>query len=354
LGFSFRSKISFDTNVRKIGRLAAPRMLEVVFSQISKTVELYFSSIVSTASYTFYTFGNSLQLLPVGLFGTSIAKAALPTLAQEADDSEKFEYTLMKALKEMVFVIAPVATVLIVLRIPVVRLVYGTDIFTWEATVQTSLVLSAFAFGVVFQAANSLLARGFYALHNTKTPVSVSISAIILIIILDWIFIRVFHTQVWGLAAAFSIGSFLQAAVLFVLIEKRINGGFKLSRLLPFSKFLFSSLVSGTLMFVLLKFFDRSVWVKKLSFLTAIEATKYLPFEKFVLDTRYTVNLLILTAVTSFIGIVCYLVISYLLRTKELFTFASLIKRIILKKSVGAIPEKERETISPRPTEVES
>src|SRR3989344_4043160 len=81
LGFRFSFSLKLTDEVKKIGRLAAPRILETVALQISKVAELFFSSLVSTASYTYFTFGNTLQLLPVGLFGTSIAKAALPTLS---------------------------------------------------------------------------------------------------------------------------------------------------------------------------------------------------------------------------------------------------------------------------------
>src|SRR3990167_1794343 len=84
MGFRFTASLKLTPEVRKIAKLAAPRILETFFLQISKTAELFFSSLVSKAAYTYYTFGSSLQLVPVGLFGTSIAKAALPTLSRES------------------------------------------------------------------------------------------------------------------------------------------------------------------------------------------------------------------------------------------------------------------------------
>jgi putative peptidoglycan lipid II flippase len=349
LGFRFKFKINIDDNVKKIGRLAAPRVLEVAFLQIAKTVELYFSSIITVASYTYFTFGNTLQLLPVGLFGTSIAKAALPTLSRLSDDMEAFSKALFRSLFQMTFLITPLATFLIVLRIPIVRLVFGTDIFTWESTVQTSMVVSAFAFGVISQAAAALLARGFYALHNTKTPVIVSISTITLTILLDYIFIRVLHFPVWGLAAAFSTGSIIQALTLYYLLNRKIhNGRFKLSTVNPFLKHIVASLASGFVMYFILKFFDQSVWVKRLSFMRAIDITRNIQFQKFVLDTRYTGNLLILTGIVSLVGIVIYLLVSIILRTKEVSTYFNLLKRILIKREVGRISEKEKESIIPQ------
>src|SRR3972149_8324190 len=257
-GFRFKPKIEVNEDVRKIGRLAFPRLIETSFLQISKSAELFFASLISVPAYTYYTFGNTLQLLPIGLFGTSIAKAALPTLARQSDDLRKFKKTLLDALYQVVFLVLPVSAALIVLRVPIVRLVYGTDIFGWEATVQTGYVLSAFGVGIVFQSANAIMARGFYALHNTKTPVVISVGAIILTLILDYLFIRVFHFEVWGLAAALTIGVFVQSFFLFYLINKQF-GSFSLKLLKPFAKSTFASAFSGTFMYFMLKFFDRSV-----------------------------------------------------------------------------------------------
>jgi len=353
LGFRFKSGIEIDEGVKKIGRLALPRVIEVAFLQVAKTAELFFASLITTAAYTYYTFGNTLQLLPVGLFGTSIAKAALPTLSEKSDSRKDFARTLWKTLGEMCFALFPVATALVVLRIPVIRLVYGTDIFTWEATVQTGMVLSAFSLGIICQSVTALLARGFYALHNTKTPVAISIISIILTIILDFVFVRLIKTPVWGLAAAFSLGSSFQAGTLFYCLNKEINGKLSSAVFIPFLKYTTASLASGGVMFFILKFFDRSVWVKRLSFLTKLEAVKSLPFEKFVLDTRYTFNLLILTLIVGLVGILVYILVSYLLKTKELFTFWNLAKRIFLKKKLGKVTVSKEEPLSPPPLDSE-
>jgi len=346
LGFRFSLKITDKEGLKKIKDLAWPRLIEVSFLQISKFAELFFSSLISSAAYAYYTFGNTLQLLPVSLVGTSISKAALPNLADKADEREVFRLTLWKTFNEMVFLILPIAAILIVLRIPIVRLVYGTDIFDWEATVQTGMVLSAFAFGVVFQAVNSLLSRAFYAMHNTKTPVSISIATIFLVVFFDFVFIYILKLPAWGLAAAFSLGSFLQSVLLFYFLEKNLGGGFLSTNLyLLFKKFL-AALGSSLVMFFTLKFFDRSVWIKKLSFLGKIEAIQKLSFEKFVLDTRYTFNLLILTITVSFLGILVYLILSYILGNKELLTFTNLIKRILPIRKKLKISELGQETVN--------
>lgn len=350
LGFRFIPSIKLTSDVKKIGKLAAPRVLETLFLQISKTTELFFASLISTASYTYYTFGNTLQLVPVGLFGTSIAKAALPTLAAESDSPEKFKKTLLSALYDMSFFVIPMATFFIVLRVPIIRLIYGTDIFSWEATIQTGYVLSAFAVGIVTQSVASLLARSFYALHDTKTPVIISISSILLIISLDYIFVKIFGFDVWGLAAAYSVGSFVQAITLFYLINKKIGNGSFFGLLIPIIKSVSAALGSGMVMYFLLKFFDRWTWIKRITFISKIDIAKNIDFERFVLDTRYTANLLILTFIAALVGFLVYLGLAILFRSEEVWNFFNLVRRILIRR-VTPIPSKEQELLSPPTTD---
>jgi putative peptidoglycan lipid II flippase len=339
MGFRFSLKIKPNRGVKEIGRLALPRVVDLSFQQAAKTVELGLASLISTASYTYFYFANSLQLLPVNLFGTSLAKAAFPTLSSQEDDLEKFRKTLFSTLYQIIFLSLPLATALIVLRIPLVRLVFGTDIFDWEATVQTGMVLSAFAFGIVFQASYPLLARAFYALHDTRTPVAVSLMGVILMIGGDFILIKGFALPVWALAASFSFALGIQTLFLFYLLNKKINTTSALRVLLPIGKTILSSLLAGSVMYFLLKFFDRSVWVKRLSFLGE---TPNLPFESFVIDTRYTFNLLLLTLFVGAIGALVFLISAWILRSQELFVLVRMLRR---KRIPAPPPEPEPLTI---------
>jgi putative peptidoglycan lipid II flippase len=326
LGFKFNRSLKITPEVRRIARLSLPRIAEVSFLQVAKFVELTLASLISVPAYTYFTFGNTIQLLPVGLFGTSIAKAALPTLSAQSDDLPAFKKTLYETLNQVVFLMMPIVAFLIVARVPVVRLIFGTDIFTWNATVETSLVVSAFALGIFSQAANSILARSFYALHNTRTPVIVSVSTLTLNIVLDYLFVVVYKMPVWSLAFAFSLSSIIQSVLLFILITKRIHNGTKTALYLPILKSVLGGVISGSTMFFLLKFFDKSVWIKKLSFVTNLD----LPFDKFVLDTRYTVNLLILTIIVCVVGIFVYILVLKLLKSNELETFVNLFRRMLV------------------------
>jgi len=338
LGFRFVWKIDADPDVKKVGELAYPRVIDLAFDQGGKTVELFLSSIISQASYTYYIFANSLQLLPVTLFGTSLAKAVLPLLSRADGNLKEFRRVLLTAVFQAIFFTLPLAAALIVLRIPIVRLVYGTKIFDWEATVQTGMVLSVYAVGIVTQTLMSILARSFFALHDTKTPVKISFIGLALLITGDFLLVKGFGLPVWALAASFAFSTYIEAIILIILIHKRIGQIVNWSFIAHIFKVLISVVISGSAMFFLLKFFDRWYWIRQ---------TTSVPFQRFVLDTRYTGNLLILTLMVFVIGMAMYLGLSFLFKVPEAGYFLGVVKKLIVRKALPGIPTREQEPVSP-------
>ncbi len=347
LRLGFRPKLSLNLShpgVREIGRLALPRIVELSFLQIGKVAELFLASLVSTAAYTYYTFANSLALLPIGLFGISMAKASLPTLSYQSakGDFKQFSETLISLINQIVFFILPCAVFLLVLRIPIVRLVFGAARFTWASTVQTGYTLSAFCLGIFAQALIYPLTRAFWAFHDTKTPVKISMGAIALNIFLGGLFILVFKLQIWTLALSFSLASLIQMIFLFSFLSRRVPDLNKRKIMIPLLKITLSSFAAGGLMFFLLKILDRSAWDKRLSFLHWVGLKLPTTFDHFVLDTRYTFNLILLTALVGSIGLLTYILLVWLLKVEEVTLLKKLIDKI---KKPKVLPE----VITPSP-----
>lgn len=345
LGFRFSRKLEVTEDVKKISKLAGPRVIDLSFDQIGKSLELYIASFLSSASYAYFTFANTLQVLPVSLFGTSLAKAALPILSQNEDKPDAFRKIFLTTICQGIFLGVPMAASLIVLRIPVVRLVYGTDMFDWQATVETGTVLSVFATSIVFQILLAITVRSFFALHDTKTPVLISFIGLFILIVGNLILVFGLKLPVWALAASFSMGCFVEVIILFYLLNKRIGGLFSLETIKRVSKIIFSGLVSSGVMYVFLKFFDQYAWVKRISFLSKIDSQ--IQFQNFVLDTRYTLNVLTLTFFVFLAGMLTYGGLLVLLKSEEVTTFYSLIKRFASRKKLLPISIKETESISP-------
>jgi len=347
LGFRFSLDLKPDEGVKDIGRLALPRVIDLAFDQIGQSTELFLSSIISQASYTYYTFANSLQLLPVTLFGTSLAKAVLPMLSHVEGNWKEYRKILLTAIYQAMFFTLPLSAALIALRIPAVRLVYGTKIFDWDATVQTGMVLSVFAVSIISQTLMSVLARAFFALHDTKTPVIVSFIGLFILVVGDFTLVKGFHFGVWALAASFAVSTIVEAIILLVLINKKVGEIVNSKFIIHALKIFLASAISGGAMYFILKLFDKSVWVKRLSFLNGVDATRVFPFEKFVLDTRYTGNLIILTIMTFFVGAAIYLFLSFLFRVDEVSYFLGAAKKLLTKRMLPPIPPKEEEPITP-------
>jgi putative peptidoglycan lipid II flippase len=353
--FGFRPQKSLDVKhpgVREIGRLALPKIVELSFIQLNELVELSLATLIATAAYAQYTFANSLQLLPAGLFGTSIAKASLPTLSYLSARGKKTKFleTLVTSFNEINFLVIPCAVFLAVLRIPIVRIVFGAARFSWDSTVQTGKTLSAFALGIFSQSSSYLLARAFYALHDTSTPVKISVSSIIFNIALCLLFVLGLGLPIWSLALAFSLGSLLQTFLLLILLSRKTGNLLIKGISASFLKTLFAAISAGGVMFFFLKILDRSVWSKQLSFLGRLGVTLPTNFERFVFDTRYTINVILLTGLVGLLGAGVYLLLAKILRIKEslvLVKFISRLKPLLSRFRIA----KEKEPITTFPSE---
>jgi len=338
LGFRFVWDFKPDPGVKKVGQLAFPRVIDLAFDQVGKTTELFLSSIISQAAYTYYVFANTLQLLPVTLIGTSLAKAVLPMLSRADGNTREFRRILHVGIFQAIFLTLPLAVALIVLRIPIVRLIYGTKIFDWDATVQTGMVLSVYAVAIVTQTLMSILSRAFFALHDTKTPVKISFIGLGLLVIGDFILIKGFNLPVWALAASFAFSTYIEAIILMIMINKRIGEIINKNFFVHLIKISGATIISGSVMFFLIKFFDRWYWIR--------QATS-IPFENFVLDTRYSLNVLILTVMAFIIGMAVYAGLSLLFRIEEAKYLVQVVKRFAVKRTIPGIPQKEEEPVTP-------
>ncbi len=338
LGFRFIWDFKKDSGVKKVGELAFPRVFDLAFDQIGKTTELFLASIISQASYTFYIFANTLQLLPVTLVGTSLAKAVLPMLSRADGDEKEFRRILNVAIFQAIFLSLPLSIALIILRIPIVRLVYGTKIFNWEATVQTGTVLSVYAMAIVTQTLMSILARAFFALHDTKTPVKVSFIGLALLVLGDILLVKVFNLPVWALAASFGFSTLVEAILLAYLIHKKVKSVINADFWSHLIRILISSFISGAAMFFLIKFFDRWYWIRQVT---------SIPFDKFVLDTRYTFNVVILTTISFAAGMLIYICSALILKVDEAGYFVNVIKKFMVRRVIPGIPIKEEEPVTP-------
>lgn len=325
-GTGYRHNMSLDiTNngVREVARLIAPRTFGLAVSQIDTTVDLILASLLGSRMVTIFSFAQHLQQLPVGLFGASIAQAALPSLsvASVKEDVLEFKKTVVKAMHQILFFVLPASVFFIVLRIPLVRLVFGASRFDWQATVLTGMTVSAFSLSLFAQSLVHVLARGFYALYDTKTPVVTSIISIFVNTFLSILFVQYLHWPVWSLGLSTSIASIVNALILFILLDIRVGRFPKMELLVPPVKMLIASLTAGFAIYVPLKVFDQLVF-----------------------DTTRTVGLVFLTGIAGAAGLIVYFTLSWLFNIGEVVSFFTLIKR--MRRSAPLLLEPAAEVVN--------
>lgn len=313
LGFEY--KLSFDvfqSGIRQVFSLMSVRSIGLAAEILSERVGMALATLVSPASLTLLTFAQHLYTVPIGLFGATIAQAALPVLSREqaTKETESFKITLLTTMHQILFLTLPAAAMLIVLRIPIVRLVFGASQFNWVDTVLTGRTVAFLALGLAAQSVMLLLVRGFYALKDTKTPVMVSILTVSINIILSLIFIQVLHLDVWSLGLSYAIASNLSLFLLIHFLSQRV-GGFDSNRLLyPALKMVLAATVAAAALYIPMKALD-----------------------KLVFDTTRTLNLIFLTGIASFFGLGIYLFLVWFMRVEEVYTFGKLLKKIATLQS---------------------
>lgn len=306
----FKYKFTFDffnSGVKEVFRLMSVRNIGLVAEQANETVGVALASLVSYSSVTLLTFATHLFAVPIGLFGATIAQAALPVLSKEfaKNETESFKKTLLTTMHQILFLTLPAAAILIVLRIPVVRLVFGADLFSWEDTVLTGRTVAFFAIGLAAQSVVLLLVRGFYAMKDTKTPVLVSLGSISINIILSLFFVMVLEMGVWGIGLAYSISIISGTIVLVYFLSRKIQGFNNSDLIFPALKMLVAASAAAFALYIPMKALDQLIF-----------------------DTTRTVNLIMLTGIASSFGLAIYILLVWLLDVRELTTFIELIKKI--------------------------
>lgn len=325
LGFSFKPDLSIESvknsAVWSMFKLIWPRTLSIAIFQLGSLVTVTLVSFLQNPgrSYVIYDYAQTLAFAPVALFGQAIAQASFPVLAKEKDKPEHFKITFMTSFNQLFYLILPISVLLLVLRIPIVRLIYGASQFDWEATVLTGRTLSFFAISLFAQALVYLVSRGFYALHDTKTPLAVGTVSTFLMIIFASVFIFYYNLGVESIALAYSIGSILNFLIMFVFLDIKVGGFPKRAFLVSTAKILIATFFTAFALYIPIKLLDQLVF-----------------------DTTRTINLILLTGISSLAGFSLYIFLTWLFNVKEATMFILLFKKIgdwrqILSKSSESI-----------------
>lgn len=308
VGFRFHlADIGKNKGIREVYHLMWPRTLSLAIFQLGTLITVTLVSFVSEPgrNYVILDYAQTLAFAPVGLFGQTIAQAAFPVLSREKDKMDAFKMTFLTSFFQMLYLVLPVSVLLIVLRIPVVRLIYGASLFDWPATVLTGRTLALFSISLFAQALVYLISRGFYALHDTRTPLVIGAITTGIMLAIGAVSVLVLHLSVGSIAVAYSIGSILNFLVLFIWLDRKVHGFDHWMILSSSLKIGVASFFTGFALYIPIKLLDRLVF-----------------------DTTKTINLIILTGISSIIGLSLYLFLTWLFNVKEAKTYLLVLKKL--------------------------
>lgn len=237
-------------DVREVARLMGPRVLGVAFVQLNFLINTRLASMMPQGSVTAIAVGFALMMIPEAAIAQAMAIAALPAFSAQvaAGKLEEMRRSLSGLLRGLLLLAVPASLGLILLREPLVTIIFQRGQFDASSTQLVAWALLWYAAGLVGHSVVEITSRAFYALHDTKTPVIIGVAAMSLNIGLSFLLSSMFIRWGWlphgALALANSIATFLEMGALLFVMRKRLSGlggGHVL-------KGLFYALVAGGLM----------------------------------------------------------------------------------------------------------
>lgn len=223
MGFDYRFKIFWkNKGFHQVLRLLPARSLDQGIDYVNGIVETNIASRLSSGSVRAYQQATSLSFVPINLIGVAISTAAFPKMAERLGQGrpDLFKKELQSVLRVIVWLALPVTVVAYFCRGYIVHFIKpGGDPYM-------AGILAILALTILFRSVYFISARSFYAQQDTKTPLYISLFTISLNIILAIWFAMGLNMGVYGLAWAAVIASGLEAAILFVIMSRRIKGLF--------------------------------------------------------------------------------------------------------------------------------
>lgn len=249
-GFRYRPVVSFrDPGMREILLLMGPGTLGLAAAQVNLLVNTWLAWDQGIGAISALGFAFRLMYLPIGLFGVSVATAAIPEIARQANAGALGDVrrTISSGLRMMLMMSIPATVGLMTLAAPIVEFIFQRGEFDAESTRMTALALFYYAPGLIGYSAVKIASPTFYALKDSRTPVLISLATIALNLAMNLTLVR--YVGFEGLAIGTATAALFNASALFFLLSRRIDGidGARIG--VSFVKILIASLAMGAAAF---------------------------------------------------------------------------------------------------------
>lgn len=210
-----------DPGVKKVLRLMVPALFGVSVAQINLMIDTIFASYLKQGSISWLYFTDRLTDFPLGIFGVAIATVILPHLSRRhsAQETERFSRSLDWGIRLQLLIGVPAGVGLAVFAVPIIAACFGYGAFKFTDILATQKSLVTLSLGIPMFMLVKVLASGFYAMQDIKTPVKVGAWAMVLNTILCALFIKFLAHA--GLTLASALAGYFNAGLLVLILMRR-------------------------------------------------------------------------------------------------------------------------------------
>jgi putative peptidoglycan lipid II flippase len=248
-GFRFHPAINWShPGLQKIIRLMGPAILGNAAVQINVMVNTNFASrIPGNGPVSWLSYAFRFMQLPLGIFGVAIASATLPSISRSAGtgNMQEFRRTLSRSLGMVFLLTIPSSIGLVVLGQSMIGAIYQGGRFDALDTQKTALALSYYAIGLAGYSALKVLNPAFYAIHDARTPMMISLASILVNYCTAFTMMNATGLGHAALALSTSTVAIFGSVVLFVVLSRRVGGVYGRELFRSVSKIVFASLIMG-------------------------------------------------------------------------------------------------------------
>jgi putative peptidoglycan lipid II flippase len=224
-GYRYRPTVDLrDPGLREVLLLMGPGTIGLAATQVNLLVNTVLATGQGTGAVSWLNYAFRLMYLPIGVFGVSIATAAVPSISRHAalDDFSAVRRTVASALRMMLVLNVPATAGLAVLASPIVALIFERGRFTPDDTAAVAWALICYAPGLIGYSAVKIAVPSFYALGDSRTPTVTAVTTVAVNVALNIALVRVMGFR--GLALGTALAALFNASALLWLLSRRLGG----------------------------------------------------------------------------------------------------------------------------------
>lgn len=224
VGARLRPNFHFNhPGIKRIGILMLPAVFGAAVYQASIFISTILASLLPEGSVSYLYYADRVVQLPLGVFAIAVGTASLPSFSEQVagGDYTELKRTIAFSLRLILFVTIPAMVALIVLRVPIMSVLFQRGKFDAASTVLTAQALLYYAVGLWAFSCIRVIVSAFYALQDTRTPVKIAVVALLINVIIS--IALMFPMKHAGLALATSIASAVNVVILAVILKRKVG-----------------------------------------------------------------------------------------------------------------------------------